>query len=423
MSNLYMVGSQIIGVGSGICATGATGGGFTPQSGFTFSGTVADGQTFTITSNSAVLGSKPVNPIPLLWIDPATSGNINPSPLGRTTTTYFPSNLSYASTGGPLGTGWAQGAAVVSGDTGTTKKWTTACDIDQWGAGSPNINDSGAKYYLSRQVYRNFGHYDENTSTYNIKNHRCWGRTGGVGGTDNYPDFYMSTSNQRLTCELTPPSGGYPFTPVPDFTRPGQGAGTPDQIAENNVIQFDAGLPGTPNSVTFQNWFNEEIVYQSNTTDPGSTTPPQPDNGSMSFQWFVEGLLSNQSAFPTPVDTYQWNQLYSWGSGQGIGTMLRWYFWHYIVDGTGGRPMIPVGSFIGYGPTLLDDSWCRVHIRNNSSRSSFTVTEPQPTSSWITSPTNSVSVTLRKGRLSSYSGNSLIITDSSGTEHFVGTFT
>ena len=421
-----MVGSHVVGVGGGVCTTG---GGFNPQPGFTYSGTIADGSTFTITSNSAVLGSKPVDPRPLMFIDPAATGNLNPSTLGRSSTLYFNANMSYVSTGGPTGGGWAQGAPVVSGDTGTQKTWTLACDIDQWGAGSPIINAYGAQYYLWRTRYQNFGEYTDVANNANVKIVRCWGRLPNTpGGTEAYPDWYMSASNGRLTAENCSSA-----TPNPDFPRGGQGSGSTDQNALDNIWSFNGGLPGSPNAVTFQNWFSEEIITEANQGDPG-TTPPTPDNTSFSFNWRVEGLNSNQAAFPTPVDTYQWNQWYinsaacvslaSAAQGSAVsGNMMRYYFWHYIVDGTSGRFMVPVGSYVGYGATLLDDSWCRVHMRNNATFSAYTVTEVQPTSAWSTSPTNSVSVTLRRGRFSSYSGNALIITDSTGTEHFVGTFT
>ena len=413
-----------------MCATGGGGGGggFTPQPGFTYSGTIADGSTFTITSTSAVLGSKPVDPRPLLWVDPAATGNINPSTLGRTSTLYFVSNMSYVSSGGPTGGGWAQGAPVVSGDTGTQKTWAAGCDIDQWGAGSPIINAYGAQYYLWRTKYQNFGAYTDNTNNANIKIARTWGRLSPntPGSSDGYPDWYMSVSNGRPVCEFSSNA------PAPDFPREGQGSGTPDQNALNNIYAFNGGLPGSPDPVTFENWFSEEIITQANQNDPG-TSPPTPDSTSMYMNWRVEGKNSNAAAFPTPVDTYQWNQWYNQSSvaaslsttAQGStsnGNQYRWYFWHYIVDGTSGRFMIPVGSYVGYGASILDDSWCRVHMRNNATFSAYTVTEAQPTSAWSTSPTNSVSVTLRRGRFASYSGNALIITDSAGTEHFVGTF-
>jgi hypothetical protein len=150
----------------------------------------------------------------------------------------------------------------------------------------------------------------------------------------------------------------------------------------------------------------------------------------MLFKWLVEGLNSNNPAFATPVDTYQWNQWYCQSSvtaslatavngATSDGYQHRLYFWHDIIDGTSGRLMLPVGSYAGYAYTIWDDSWCAAEIRNSSVVTSFTVNEQQPTSAWSDT---SVSFYLRKGRLSSYSGNSLILTDNTGTEHYAGDF-
>lgn len=400
---------------------------FIPQSGYTYSATaIGDGQLFTITKTGGGFGTKPVGAKPLLWIDPATTGNLDPSPLGRSTATYIggKTTINYVSTGGPTGGGWGQGIPVVASDYNTQKPWAMAVDVDQWGAGSPAINDFGSKYYMWRTMYRNFAHYDESgpiyNQTYNIKNWRVWARNPDtLNSPEARPDFYMSVSNERPTTEIG--SGPYPITPTPDWTRTGQSPGTPEYIANNNCIQFDGGLPGNENSVTFKKWFSEEIVWRSNLNDPGAH-PPLPDNTSVIWDWYVEGLASNNPAFTLPAFNYQWNQYYlNAPSVGGTGRTMRWYFWHYIIEGEG-RNMIPIGSFVGYGPTLVDDSWCRVHMRNggaSGSRSAFTVTEYQPITEWSD---NSVTVSLRQGRLGGYDGNALIITDNNGVEHFAGTF-
>jgi hypothetical protein len=407
-------------------SSGSTG--FTPQPGYTYTATtIADGQVFTITKTGGGFGTKPVDPRPLLWIDPQATGNINPSPLGRTTTTYENNNLSYSATGGPAGGAWAKGAPVVSGDTGTQKTWTGATDVDQWGAGSQPFNAYGSKYYLYRQKYQNYGAYTDSGNNANIKIFRVWGRDPNTVGavTEVASDFYMSASNGRPVAEYCNSA-----TPGPDFPRENQGNGTPDQNALNNIYAFSGGPPGTPNAVTFNNWFAEEFITQANLGDPG-TNPPTPDNTSLVFNWRVEGLNGNQPAFTLPVNTYQWNQYYINSSvavalasafyGHAVSAqMMRYYHWHVTVDGTSGRMMLPIGSLAGFGPTLLDESWCRVHIRNSSTFSAYTITEPQPTSAWSDT---SITITLRKGRLGSYSGKALVITDNSGVEHYAGNFT
>lgn len=311
--------------------------------------------------------------------------------------------------------GFAKGAPVVSGDTGTQKTWTVAVDVDQWGAGSPAINDLGAQYYLWRTAYRNFGHYDENTANFNCKNWRAYGRNPDtLNSPQYYPDMYMSVSNQRLTWEDDP---AHPIgTPNQDFTRAGQPGGSADAVAQANIIAFDGGVPGTPDPVTFNNWYSEEFVLRSNQNVPAAS-PPQPDPTSVLWNWYVEGKLSNQPAFPTPVNTYQWNQWYMKGGGNG--RIMRYIFLQYIIDGTAGRSMIPVGSYIGFGPTAVDDSWGRAHIRNGAVRSAYSVTEYQPYNAWSDT---SVTFVQRKGRLASYSGKQVIITGNSGTEFYAGDY-
>ena len=394
-------------------------GGFTPQPGYTYTATtIADGVQFTITKIGGGFGTKPVSAKPLLWMD---GQSVTPSPLGRTTALQSVSNLSFVASGGPAGGGYIQGAPVVSGDTGTQKTWAAALDVDQWGTATPSaaINDYGSKYYLWRTEFKNFGHYDEKTApnppdNYNIKNWRIYARNPDtLNSPQAQPDAYMSTSNQRLTQE------GSSNTPNQDFTRPGQPGGSADAVASANIIAFDGGLPGSPDPVTFGNWFSSEFVTRSNLADPG-LTPPTPDNTSVLWQWYIEGKLSNQAAFPTPVFTYQWNQWY-WKavSMPSLGRIMRYIFWQYIVDGTGGRLMVPVASYVGYGPTVVEDSWCRAHIRNRASRAAFTINEYQPPSAW--SDTD-ITITLRKGRLGTYSSNALIVTDNNGVEYYTGTF-
>lgn len=392
-----------------------TGAGFIPQAGFSYSGSPTDGGTFTITGPPGSFGAKPVSAKPLLWIDPHTTGNLNPSPLGRTTALVGVANFSYQGSGGPGGGAYAKGAPVVTGDAGTQKQWTAGFDVTQWGAGSPSVNDYSAKYYRWRTKYRNWGQYLE-TNGYNIKVYRCWTLS---GSTQTYPNFYFASSNWTLGVEDS--SGGTwgTYTPTPDFPRAGQGSGTPDQNAIDNVTAFSGGLPGTPNAVTFDNWFSEEIITRANANDPGSH-PPLPDATSMYFGWFVEGLNSNNAAFATPVDTYQWNEWYIQAPTIDLtGGMVRDYPWHDLIDGSGGRNMIPVGSYVGYGPTYVDDSWCRAHVRDHSARASFTMTEIQIPSAWSDT---SITLTLRKGRFGAFSGKSLIITDDGGVEHYVGDF-
>ncbi len=396
--------------------------GFFPQPGYSGSGIFADGGIVTITGPGG-FGVKPVDPRPLLWMPVDSTNQLNPSPLGRSSATYGNSSahnglISYVATGGPTGGGWAQGYPVQASDTGTQKTWSNAVDVDQWGTTNPSpaINDYGAKYRLIRQVYKNWGHYTGYTGTgtdnYNYKNFRCWARNPDVVGSTGevQPDLVLGVHNLRLVSE------GTTYTPQPDFVRAGQGSGTPDQNAIDNGTAFDGGVPGTPNAVTFDNWYSEQFVLQANQSDPGAT-PPTPDYTSVIWNWEVEGLNGNQPAWPTPVQTYQWNEWYTKGSTVPSGRIMRMYFWHMDIEGNSGRLMIPVGSYVGYGPTYFDDSWCLVEARDNSVRASFTKTEVQIPSAWSDT---SITITLRRGRFSSGSRTPIIVTDNGGTEHYVG---
>lgn len=227
----------------------------------------------------------------------------------------------------------------------------------------------------------------------------------------------MASSNWGLGVEDATGGTWGTYTPTPDFPRAGQGAGSTDQNAIDNVTAFSGGLPGTPNSVTFNNWFSEEFITRANASDPGSH-PPTPDATSMYFGWFVEGLNRNNAAFATPVDTYQWNQWYIQGPTIDLsGAIVREYFWHDLIDGSGGRNMIPIGSYVGYGPTYLDDSWCRGHARDNATRSAFTKTEIQIPSAWSDT---SVTFATRSGRFSSGNRTPFIVTRNDGTEIYTG---
>src|SRR6188768_2741645 len=60
-------GASTAGAGGGATGGGTEAGGFTPEPGFSTSGSVADGGTLTLESDAAVFGAKPFDGPPLLW--------------------------------------------------------------------------------------------------------------------------------------------------------------------------------------------------------------------------------------------------------------------------------------------------------------------------------------------------------------------
>ena len=394
---------------------------FIPQSGFSGSGTIADGGTFTVTGPTGSFSTKPVDPRPLLVMMVNPADGLNPSALGRTSATYGMTGLSVASSGGPTNGAYAQGAPVVSADAGTVKTWAAAADVDQWGTSTPSpaINDYSAKYYLCRQVYRNFGNYPSYSYPSNIKTLRAYGRTpDSLNSPENTTNFWFSPSDDA---NLSVGTGCPSYTPNPDFARPGQPGGSVDANGWAAINALNGGYAGSPDPITFDSWFSEEIETQANQSDPGAAgvaTPPD-DTTSMQYNWYVEGKYSNAPPFMYPIDTYQWNQYYIKSTLQSTGRIMRYYFWHFEIDASGGGHtwMAPVGSFVGYGPTLLDDSWCRVHVRDAAVRASFSKTEFQIPSAWADT---SITMTLRRGRFVSGNQTPLIVTTSTGTEVYVG---
>lgn len=474
----------------GSASGGGSGGSFVAQSGYSASGTVANGGVLTITGPGG-FGTKPVAAAPLLVMLVNPSDGFNPSALGRTSALYSaPTRLTFASTGGPGNGPYAAGTATASGDAGTQVAWTGAFDIDQWGSGSPALNDFSSTYRMERQVYRNFGAYNQaygyaissiswsggtatvtttapvnvnggsgtpfqttiagasvsgyngvqsatvtgtNTFTYalatnpggtanagtytapmNLKVFRWWARNpDSLGSPEGYPDFYFNTANYSPVVEY---GSGSTSEPIPYTPNP-QSFYTYNP-AQSNTDAFGGGSVGSPNATTFENWFAESWLTTANASDPGAT-PPLPDPTSFQFDWYVEGLNSNSPAFTLPLYTYQYNEYYVKGTTSGVdtGRMMRYYFWHMIAEQTTGLPSLPLGSNINYGPTIVDDSLCCVHARNNATLSDFTMTEFQIPSAWADT---SVTMTLRQGRFAAGARTPVIITDSTGTEHYAG---
>ena len=412
---------------------------FNAQPGFSASGTVADGGTFTIASSSGVFGPKPYGAAPLVWAPFDT--NVNGSPLGRISGSSIwnapNGGLEYVSGGGPTGLGRLSGINNPSpgGMNIGEVMWTLGLDLDQWSGWSAQnngtgyfINDLSQQTYLYRQVRRVGMGYLPQSSNYNTKTLRIWARTGGPGSPEAYPDMYIPPCNGRFNVEFHNPVD---WTPTPDYNISATAIATIENFNNSN-----------PNG-----WLAEEVALVSNSTctsaGGSSSQSAYPDANVM---WWAEGIAGDGSTLNSPLVQFPnypnvdvqpnwWNawkflqqqsasgadyQTFAATGSTPRGTMIRIYPCHYIVDATAGGRLAPAaGAYIEYAMVYLDDSWCRVHLRNNATRSLYTLTEIQIPSAWNST---SISATLRLGRFSSFSGLSLIVTDSTGAEYYVGDF-
>ena len=384
--SIYMVGSHIVGVGSGVCATGSGGGGggnFTPASGFSISSPsgVSNGSVFTVSGSPGSFGTKPYSAQPLLWIPFDTSAT--PSSLGRITSLITSSPLgggtfSFQSSGGPGGSG-CYASTIATGASGVWN-WAQGIDLPQWSGwaaadpfGGNNgyfCNDYGAWTYIYHRTYHTFSHLDENTNGYNTKNVRLWSTTplNTVNAAQAAPEWYNPPSDQIFAVDgITQPLPG----DYPSGGGAGQGAVTTAAVtsAENIV----------------NTWYAEEMLFTSN-----SNTSTADAN----FQWRVpsaptQGPFTNGSMYSFPTTTYHTIGFQYLNSavaqtlgGNPRGTVIRIYPMHYIIDGSGSHTPAPSGAQVLYGQVYTDDSACRGVATNSATWGTETDMQPQIPTAW-----------------------------------------
>lgn len=439
-------------------AGGTTAAGFIPQPGYSWTGNPVDGGTITITSSTGgfVDGSdnpshtKPFAVAPLLWVPMTT--DMNGSPLGRISgpsTWKMVGELKWTPGCGPPGTaGCASGANWpgdgATGGPGVMSNYTAGFDLSEWSGWSSQNggygyywNDLGQQFYLWRQEdHVGFGHLDNVAANsyngighYNVKILRLFS-VDPVTHAEVSPDIFYPSDNQLFTvascgdssnnCSDLGISSGAPRQYI-NATTPGG----PDVNGSLSAQQaFDGMKSGTG---AYNNWATTEMMLQSNSDASAASYPP-----TSQFSYTVVGYNNDQPLETWPVRNYQnettgVNWMFvdssSLQASNGLGTVIRAYPLHYVVDGTSGCPEcsdLPKGAYVNFGPVYVDDSWCHAVVQDSPIYDAATKREIQiPVSIWNDTE---VELDLRKGEFSSLSGEYLFIINEKGTAHLIGRF-
>lgn len=427
----------------------AGGGGFTPQTGFAYSGSTAPGGTMTITSTGNVFGTKPYSGQPLVWAPMDT--DMNGSTLGRISgsgTWNTVVNLSWSSSCGPTGSGGCAYGGATKGDgntggPGAVYKATAAVDLDAWaGWSSQNSgagyywNSYGQQFYMWRSEYHaGFGHLDSSSTNsyngvgnYNYKDIRWYTR---YLGSDNSPDIYWPVHNQRLAletcfqnCAALGITSGAPVQYINSTTT-----GTPDV---NGTLSVQQGFDGmTTGNGLYNQWGVTEMYLQTNTCTTGPNCYAGSSAPNSQFWYWVVGKNGNAPIENWPVSNYQNSTPgVAWmfgdtGSMQsnGQGTLIRVYALQAVVDGTSNCPAcsdMPLNAYVNFGPTYVDDCFCHIVVQDSATYTSATAREIQIPATWAA---GSITLTLRAGTFGSLHGKYLFVIDSTGSAHLVGSFT
>jgi hypothetical protein len=443
-------GSGLVPLGGSTSSSG--GSGFTPQTGFAYSGSTASGGVMTITSSSSVFGSKPYGGGPPLVWAPMTT-DMNGSSLGRISgsgTWSVVTNLVWQSGCGPTGAagcaygGTTKGDGVIGGP-GSVYQAVAAVDLSEWsGWASQNagagyyVNDPGQGFYIWRQEYHSgFGHLDATSSNsynsvgnYNYKNIR-WFSLYSSGTAEGYPDIYYPTHNQRFavdSCETPYCFPGVPNGAPTQYTN-ATTTGSPDVNGSVTVQQAFDGM--TSGSGAYNNWVTAEFGLLTNTCLSGATCYASGGAPNSQFSYVVVGKNSNAPIETWPVSNYQnsspgvaWMFVDSSSlQTNGHGTIIRTFALQAVVDGTSGCPScsdLPLNAYVNYGPTYVDDCLCHVVVQDTSTYNAATAREIQIPSSWSS---GSITLTLRVGAFSNFHGKYLFVIDPSNTAHLIGSFT
>jgi hypothetical protein len=474
MSNIYMIGSHIVGAAGNVFSTAGSSGSFVPVGSQTMTGTIVDQGSVTL--NGTGFGTKPNASQPLIW---APGNAANPSSLGRVTTWSAPSTGLVATVGGgPSNVGYYSGAANPGpGGTGTQTSWVLGFDVDSdpgWSGYAYAINSYGQKMCVSTKVLRHaMGFLEGDGSSpgqYNTKNFRCWARTGAIGSGEVQPDFYSPPCNGRFEVEdIT-----VDWSPSPDYNADplarGAYEGPQDTwLTSENLTQCNSSSSATDANYNW-NVFGAGLTFPISNITPASScvvtsSSTQSTNpfeqlgnneqqlvfggvggmtqingltghvtaaGGSSGAWtatvgintsafsaFTSGGVCSYAVWNFPNVSYQtnsWKFLNSSNSGltnavNGGGNILRIYPCHYIVDGTSARANAPLGGYINYADVFVDDSWYGVWIQDSPTWLAATVREPQIVAPSGWSNTSINIALLRRGMMASGSNGYVFTTD------------
>jgi hypothetical protein len=322
--------------------------------------------------------------------------------------------------------------------------YTAGFDLNEWSGWSSQNggngyywNDLGQQFYLWRQEdHVGFGHLDTAAANsyngvghYNVKNLRLWS-IDPVTHTEVSPDIFYPSDNQLFTvtscgassnnCADLGISSGAPLQYINATT-----VGGPDVNGSLTAQQeFDGMKSGTG---AYNNWATTEMMLQANSDASAASYPP-----TSQFLYTVVGYNNDEPVEQWPVRNYQ-NQTtgVNWmfvdsaslQPANGLGTIIRAYPLHYVVDGTSDCPNcsdLPKGAYVNFGPVYVDDSWCHAVVQDSPIYDGATKREIQiPVSIWNDTE---VQLDLRKGQFSSLSGEYLFIVNEKGTAYLIGRF-
>ncbi len=353
--SLIVSGGKILSFGGGMLSgSGGGGSGFTPDAGFTFSGTFADGQSVTI-SKTAAFGTKP-NASKLCWY-------WNPGQDASTALNSLSRNTSWAT---DTGSGPQFGSILTNTvNTGSTASY----EVNSSNAGAPAIIDGmslGATPTKSRVWSKwrtNWNGVDAFALTtpgqWNLKGKRCW--SGVSGSAHDYKTGFgdsNSADNPVMFYENTDPGGNHDIT--------------------------GGSLPKNT-------WLTEDITLSQGTLNNADTVTKYWANGKLLTTYTNVGFADSA---------------HSTNSTDCSAALTRWYAEQL--------QSVPGGLKFFYDLLIIEDSLCAVFLTDQATWDD-SVTRPiemQIVTSWTA---DSIDFTVRKGELTSLTGKYLHIVQSNGT--------
>jgi hypothetical protein len=355
--------------------------GFIRETGFDISGTLANGQSVTITDTQSRFGTKTGSGKPWAYF-PMTGGTAYDSTYSRATSAITITNGDFytGETSPSGGTGCTRIHHLsASGPTGTTGAW-----------GVSGITN-GFAYVFTHRRYM-WPVLTDGVAT-NLKSFRLRS-TGGTASTQ--IDFFL------LLQSASYPTGVVDEVAVPQ--RPSVGS----QVCSTNL-----GGGGARSQIGM-NWhrFEYDLVPSSYGGTDGKIIP-----------WINGARPTSAGGSQGPLYANGTDGFMTRGNGS-VDELPTYMSFDQISNNSGATAEDYANSYTLYGPTLVDDSRCRVIVSDeatwNTTSSVFPVRDFCVPTLWSA---NSITLLLRKGVHSALSGKYLWVVTSDGTALKIGRFT
>jgi hypothetical protein len=351
--------------------------GFTREAGFDISGTFTDGQSVTITDTQSRFGTKIGGGKP--WIYQPMSGSYNPDPTYSRGTA-----IALGDAGFEYMTTFDTSEVCPSGGTGVLK----SVKDDSHGSWGVRGISNGFCYVFTHRRY-NWDVFNDAVSS-NLKSFRMRTQFGGV--TPPNCDIYISLQ-----------SANYPRACVTNFGYPTLSGGIPQTSRTN--------LDTAHSTIRQQNWHRFELEFRpSSAYNVADCTLVPWINGARP----TAGGTSTQT-WPNGTDGF-----ISHGNGTvDVTTVYDDIFFDQISNN-----LEPAGAAALYGPTLWDDSRCRVIVSDEATwNTSSTVMPVRDFCVPTTWAAGSITFLLRQGVHSTLFGKYLWVVKSDGSALKIGRFT